>query len=110
MQLEGVVNHRKGLPYKQGATFVLILACLGLSSLRPATAAEADEARAPLPSDVELERSGAVFGEIHIDNKDVFDKSDPKDNKALFRLADKLHVVTRKSVIRHQLLFRSGDH
>src|SRR5581483_9283545 len=62
----------------------------------------------PLPTDAELEKAGAVFGDIRIDNKQVFDKSDPKDNKALFRL-DKLHVRTRQSVIRHQLLFRSGE-
>jgi hypothetical protein len=63
----------------------------------------------PMPSDAELEKAGAVFGEIRIDNKNVFDRSDPKDNKALFRLADTLHVRTRQSVIRHQLLFRSGQ-
>jgi hypothetical protein len=63
----------------------------------------------PIPSDADLEASHAVFGDITIDNKDVFDQSDPKDNKALFRLADKIHVNTRPSVIRHQLLFRSGD-
>jgi outer membrane protein assembly factor BamA len=63
----------------------------------------------PLPTDTELETSGAVFGDIEIDNKDVFDKEDPKDNKALFHLANKLHVTTRRSVIRHQLLFRSGE-
>ncbi|MGH8209511.1 MAG: hypothetical protein ACRETD_02155, partial [Steroidobacteraceae bacterium] len=71
---------------------------------RPAT-----DTAEPLPDDAELESSGALFGEIRIDNKDVFDKSDPKDNKALFRLADKLHIRTRQSVIRHQLLFRSGE-
>jgi outer membrane protein assembly factor BamA len=67
-----------------------------------------DPAPQPVPGDAELEKAGAVFGEIRIDNKNVFDRSDPKDNKALFRLADKLHVRTRESVIRHQLLFRSG--
>ena len=98
----------------QPATYILILIGLGLASLRIAAADTAEPAAdaytgEPLPSDAELESSGAVFGEIRIDNKNIFDKSDPKDNKALFRLANKLHIQTRQSVIRHQLLFRVGD-
>jgi hypothetical protein len=112
MPLERVVKLGRVPPNKQRAAFVLILACLGTSCLHVATV-QADEPagsmRQPLPTDTELERSGAVFGDIEIDNKDVFDKEDPKDNKALFRLADKLHFKTRRSVIRHQLLFRSGE-
>ena len=107
-------------------TVVVILVLLGLTSFRIAAADDRaasegtlsgntkppelqTEPNDPLPSDTELEKSGAVFGAIRIDNKDVFDKNNPKDNKALFRLADKLHVRTRQSVIRHQLLFRSGE-
>ena len=115
MPLEGTVKRSKGQPNKQQATFVVILAFLGLAPLRAAAATTEEPASQPgepvgqpIPNDAELERSGAVFGEIRIDNKDVFDKSNPKDNKALFRLADKLHVRTKPSVIRHQLLFRSG--
>jgi hypothetical protein len=96
---------------------VLVLVILGLTPWRIAVAdpgspgleTETKAETEPLPSDTELEQAGAVFGQIRIDNKDVFDKNDPKDNKALFRLADKLHVRTRQSVIRHQLLFRSGE-
>ena len=105
MTVEWRVNLSRGQSYKQQATFILILAWLALT-WRPATAANPDE---PLPSDAELEQSGAVFGDIQIDNKNVFDKADPKDNKALFRLADRLHIRTRRGVIRHQLLFRVGD-
>jgi hypothetical protein len=107
MRLDGGVR-------KQPATYILILIWLGLASLRIAAADTAEpapdaETGEPLPSDAELESSGAVFGEIRVDNKNIFDKSDPKDNKALFRLANKLHIQTRQSVIRHQLLFRVGD-
>jgi len=87
---------------KQPATVLCLLVLIGFASAGFA----ADE---PVPSDTELEKAGAVFGEIRVDNKNVFDQKDPKDNKALFRLADKLHIKTRQSVIRHQLLFRSGD-
>jgi len=112
MAFAGVVKLERGQPNKQRAASVLILAWLGLFCLHPATTPAAEPpgpTQQPLPTDTELESSGAVFGDIEIDNKNVFDKEDPKDNKALFRLADKLHVKTRRSVIRHQLLFRSGQ-
>ena len=64
---------------------------------------------APLPSDAELERSGAVIGEILIDNANVFDLRDPKDDTKLFRLADHLHARTRQQIIRWTLLFKPGD-
>jgi hypothetical protein len=61
-----------------------------------------------IPSDAELETSGAVFGTIVINNENIFDLSDPKDDYKLFRLANRLHHRTRPSVIRKQLLFREG--
>ena len=68
--------------------------------------------RAPsdgIPSDAELERSGAVIGNIDILNENIFDLANPKDDKWLFRLADRLHPVTRKRTISEQLLFHTGD-
>jgi hypothetical protein len=62
-----------------------------------------------IPSAAELETQGAIVGKILIDNKDVFDTSQPGENKSLFRLANRLHIITRDSVIEQQLLFRSGD-
>ena len=62
-----------------------------------------------IPTDQELEASGALIGEILIDNQNIFNLQDPKDNIPLFRLADRLHPRTRAGVIRNQLLFRSGD-
>jgi hypothetical protein len=67
------------------------------------------QADAALPSDAELERSGAVIGEILIDNANVFDLRDPKDDTKLFRLADHLHARTRQRIIRWTLLFKPGD-
>jgi hypothetical protein len=77
---------------------VLLAPCVG----RPQAAAE-------LPSDAELERSGAVIGNVIIDNLNIFDLSDPQDDTKLFRLADRLHARTREQVVRWQLLFVSGD-
>ncbi len=62
-----------------------------------------------IPSDAELKASKAVVGEILIDNQNIFNLDDPKDNYWLFRLADRLHGRTRASVIRSQLLFKPGD-
>ena len=62
-----------------------------------------------IPPDAELEAAHAVVGEVLIDNQNIFNLDDPKDNYWLFRLADRLHAKTRANVIRHQLLFKSGD-
>jgi hypothetical protein len=64
---------------------------------------------AGLPSDAELEGAHAVIGKIDIDPRNIFDASDPRENKGLYRLADRLHVRTKPSTIRAQLLFKSGD-
>ena len=61
-----------------------------------------------IPSDAELEAAGAVVGEIVIDNQNIFDLNDPKDDVKLFRLANHLHSKTRKRIIQEQLLFSSG--
>jgi hypothetical protein len=62
-----------------------------------------------VPSDAELEAAGVVVGEILIDNQDIFNLDDPKENNWLFRLANDLHIKTRPRVIRRQLLFHSGQ-
>jgi hypothetical protein len=62
-----------------------------------------------LPSDAQLEAAGVHIGEIQIQNKEIFDLDDPLENNWLFRTADRLHVRTRESAIRAQLLFQSGD-
>ena len=107
-----------------GARLALVLAvllCLGgaaLASPRAPTAiarASRDGASAhktktnALPSDAALERMGAVIGRIEIQNKNIFDLRNPKDDKPIFRLADRLHRVTRRELIEHQLLFHSGE-
>lgn len=62
-----------------------------------------------IPSDAELENSGALVGEITIDNQNIFNLEDPKDNTPLFRFANHLHSTTHKGIIREQLLFRPGE-
>jgi outer membrane protein assembly factor BamA len=66
-------------------------------------------APAPLPTPAELEAAGLVIGDIKIDNQNIFNLGDPKEDYSLFRLANKIHIKTRAHVIRDQLLFRPGD-
>jgi hypothetical protein len=64
---------------------------------------------ADLPSDKELEAAGAVIGAVDIDIRNIFDQSDPRERTGLFRLANHLHIRTKRSTIKAQLLFASGD-
>ena len=56
-----------------------------------------------------LEAHGARIGTVTINAQDIFDLDDPEENKALFRLMNRLHVRTRDSVINRQLLFAPGE-
>jgi hypothetical protein len=69
-----------------------------------------EEARPPwIPSDAELESSGATVGEILIEPEDVFDSSVAGDDATLFHLVNRLHVTTRPQTLESQLLFASGS-
>ncbi len=70
-------------------------------------AAVADDAG--LPDAATLEAEGAIIGAILLERRNVFDLADPEEDNALFRLANRLHIVTREKVIRQQLLFREGE-
>jgi len=50
-----------------------------------------------------------VIGEVVLDKADVFDLSNPDEDRWLYRAANRFHIVTRDSTVRKQLLFRSGD-
>jgi len=82
-------------------------ACFALS-IHPATAQD-PQRDTLIPSFADLEAAGAVIGEIRVDNRNIFDLDDPKENALLFRLANTLHIRTRPSVIARQLLFKSGE-
>jgi outer membrane protein assembly factor BamA len=83
-----------------------------VSMLAVATAVRAEEAGQGAASDLNperLETEQVVIGEIIIDAEDVFDLSDPKENNFLYRLANRLHIITKDPVIEKQLLFKSGQ-
>ncbi len=74
-----------------------------------ATEAEPAAAVVMLPTLAELESAGAVIGEIRVVANDIFDTSDPAEDKPAFRAANALHIQTRASVIRNALLFKTGE-
>jgi hypothetical protein len=61
------------------------------------------------PDDSELEASGARIGSISVRDLPIFEPDGQNERRALYRLADRLHIDTRDSVIESQLLFHPGD-
>ena len=82
------------------ATLLLVLAGRG------ALAADAVQ---PVPPPTELESRGAVIGKVKIRASDIFDTSIEGESGWLYRTANKLHIRTRESVVRKQLLFKPGE-
>src|SRR5262249_34143542 len=105
MRGAGGIVHRemKRVPFR-------LLACVaaGLRFLDPACAAgiPADKS---VPSFSQLEKAGATIGQIRGVAGNIFDLGDPREDNALFRLVNALHVGTRPGVIDRRLLFKPGD-
>ncbi|MGE5189193.1 MAG: hypothetical protein ACM3NF_03965 [Gemmatimonadota bacterium] len=76
---------------------------IGLLGAGPAFPDEGPEAQR------ESAAGGVTIGEIRIIRQNIFDTEDPREDNWLYRLANRLHIRTRPSVIAHQLLFRPGD-
>ena len=64
---------------------------------------------ADVPSDSEMEAAGAIIGKVDLDIRNIFDQTDPRETNGLFRLANRLHIRTKRASIQAQLLFASGD-
>jgi outer membrane protein assembly factor BamA len=80
-----------------------------LPSVKSRTSHLPFERPAGVPSDTELEAAGARIGDVLIDPMNIFDTSRPEEDTALFRLANHLHIRTRKDTVREQLLFHGGE-
>ncbi len=89
-------------PQSLSAGLLLWVACCGLVA-----AAEPPELRSP--GFAELEAAAATIGEIRVLPQDIFDTTDPREDKFLFRWANALHVQTRPDVVKRALLFKSGE-
>lgn len=62
-----------------------------------------------IPGIAELEARDTKIGRITIVVEDIFDRDDPRENHGLFLLADRLHLNSKESTIRAQLVFREGE-
>lgn len=60
-------------------------------------------------SSANLNATGTVFGNVRYNIYDVFDTSNPKENKWVYRTINFLHVKTKQRVIEKELLFKPGD-
>ena len=96
----------EGLARRVARTVPWLAALSAAGSMAASAATAAPQA---LPSFAELEAAGATIGEIRIAANDIFDTDDPKEDKLLFRWANRLHLQTRPAVIEHALLFKTGD-
>ncbi len=95
-----------------------------LGAATPALAQERDTLGVPKADTTELRAGGAqrvlagkncrtgAIASIFVDNHSIFDMSDPglaRRFRWAYRTANKMHIRTRPSVIRRELLFRVGD-
>jgi len=102
----------------RGVCRLLAAAVIGASLTVPGFAAKLTDKEhtniqvprpAGVPDDAVMEAAGAVIGTIDIDIRNIFDETDPRERNGLFRLADRLHVRTKRATIAAQLLFASGE-
>jgi hypothetical protein len=87
--------------------FSLFLGALAawLAAMSPASAQPAS----PIPLREVLEQSGATIRTINVIVENVFDPSNPDEDKKLYRWANNVHVLTRESVVLDILLLAPGD-
>lgn len=64
---------------------------------------------AAVPTFEQLEALGARIGQIRITNNNIFDLNDPEENTGLFRLANQLHIPTRRHVVERALSLQPGE-
>jgi len=92
------------------AVFLAIL--VGRGSLRAEESEEQTPTESPesdaLASE-RLEADNARIGSITIITNNIFDLENPLEDRLLYRLANKLHIRTKKDLIEAQLLFVEGD-
>ncbi len=91
----------------------LAVCAIGTLACPALVRAELLEAAPDAPLDAatiaEVVRHGARIGAVRVAVSNVFDTTNPDEDKRLYRWADKVHVKTHDSVVANVLLFRPGD-
>src|SRR5210317_176049 len=90
------------IPMRDAVLALLIAAFLSGPALSDETPAEPED-------EMQVPDGEYVIGDIVLDKGDVFDLSNPDEDRWLYRAANRFHIVTRDSTIRQQLLFQPGD-
>jgi len=90
-----------------GTVYAFLAASPFASAQEPA--ANPGENPSPGPTRAALEEAGATIRSINITVDNVFDPSNPDEDKALYRWANRVHVLSREKVIEDMLLFAQGD-
>ena len=79
-----------------------------LPNVRARTTHDKLDRPAEVPSDEVLESAHARIGTVTVVARNIFDTARPDEDTKLFRLANELHLRTRSTTIRNQLLFAEG--
>ena len=61
------------------------------------------------PCSGEAAPADTVIGRIEIDNQNIFDLADSRENAWPYRLMNHLHINTKRATLEQHLLFKSGD-
>ena len=80
-----------------------------LAASYAATAQEPSQTQNAGPTRAALEEARATIRAINVTVDNVFDPSNPDEDKALYRWANRVHVLSRQEVIQDMLLFGPGD-
>src|SRR5690348_10285702 len=86
-----------------GAFGALLAASYVVAAQEPSAAPNAGPPRAA------LEEARATIRAINVTVDNVFDPSNPDEDKKLYRWANRVHVLTREHVVTDILLFAEGD-
>jgi hypothetical protein len=52
---------------------------------------------------------GIIIDSLEIDNREIYDTSDPRFDNFIFKAANRLHIVTKATIIRRELLLAVGE-
>lgn len=96
--------------------FLLCLALCGILLVlsRPASAktiygAESSDVASMREEDSVSADEGVIIDSLVIDNREIYDTSDPRFDNFLFKIANRLHIVTKAAVIRREMLISVGE-
>lgn len=95
------------------ALSAILLICLFSLALAGPTitvyGSEPTEGSSVIEEDTISADDGVIIDSLVIDNREIYDTSDPRFDNFLFRTANRLHIVTKEGVIRRELLLAVGE-